>query len=228
MPTPLTGIAHRDGLAASEATGAHANTPLHLALLAGALALAGNIEEGPAALDDALPPAAVSGERGWNAEVIACAASSPVDCRIPIRLRPRSRSALPWRLPASRARGATNCVPRQASPGCDEQGRRGEVRDLLAPVYGSFTEGFDTQDLKEAKALLDEVACAPLNAWLEWHPSYQWLTRHPRGSARERGSRACPRHARPGGRAERATAGALRLCPGAARRAGRPGALSRE
>jgi predicted ATPase len=35
------------------------------------------------------------------------------------------------------------------------QGRRTEARDLLAPVYGCFTEGFDTQDLKEAKALLD-------------------------------------------------------------------------
>jgi predicted ATPase len=38
-----------------------------------------------------------------------------------------------------------------------EQGRRDEARDLLAPVYGSFTEGFDTQDLKEAKALLAEL-----------------------------------------------------------------------
>ena len=37
-------------------------------------------------------------------------------------------------------------------------GRRGEACDLLALVYGSFTEGFDTQDLKEAKALLDELA----------------------------------------------------------------------
>ncbi len=32
-----------------------------------------------------------------------------------------------------------------------------EARDLLAPVYGWFTEGFDTADLKEAKALLDEL-----------------------------------------------------------------------
>ena len=39
-----------------------------------------------------------------------------------------------------------------------DQGRRGEARELLAPVYGWFTEGFDTQDLKEAKALLDELA----------------------------------------------------------------------
>jgi predicted ATPase len=40
---------------------------------------------------------------------------------------------------------------------CREQGRRTEARDLLAPLYGSFTEGFDTADLKDAKALLDEL-----------------------------------------------------------------------
>jgi predicted ATPase len=38
-----------------------------------------------------------------------------------------------------------------------DQGRRAEARDLLAPVYSWFTEGFDTPDLKEAKALLDEL-----------------------------------------------------------------------
>jgi predicted ATPase len=38
-----------------------------------------------------------------------------------------------------------------------DQGKRDEARDLLAPVYGWFTEGFDTPDLKEAKALLDEL-----------------------------------------------------------------------
>jgi predicted ATPase len=38
-----------------------------------------------------------------------------------------------------------------------EQGRRAQARDLLAPVYGWFTEGFSTPDLKEAKALLDEL-----------------------------------------------------------------------
>jgi predicted ATPase len=36
-------------------------------------------------------------------------------------------------------------------------GKRDEARDLLASVYGWFTEGFDTLDLKEAKALLDEL-----------------------------------------------------------------------
>jgi predicted ATPase len=38
-----------------------------------------------------------------------------------------------------------------------EHGRRTEVRDLLAPIYSWFTEGFDTPDLKEAKALLEEL-----------------------------------------------------------------------
>jgi predicted ATPase len=39
-----------------------------------------------------------------------------------------------------------------------DQGKRDEARELLAPVYGWFTEGFDTRDLKEAKVLLDELA----------------------------------------------------------------------
>jgi predicted ATPase len=39
-----------------------------------------------------------------------------------------------------------------------DQNKRDEVRDLLAPVYGWFNEGFDTLDLKEAKALLDELS----------------------------------------------------------------------
>jgi predicted ATPase len=39
-----------------------------------------------------------------------------------------------------------------------DQGKRTEARDLLAPVYGWFTDGFDMPDLKEPKALLDELA----------------------------------------------------------------------
>jgi predicted ATPase len=38
-----------------------------------------------------------------------------------------------------------------------DQGRRAEARDLLAPVYGWFTEGFDTSDLKQAKTLLESL-----------------------------------------------------------------------
>jgi len=39
-----------------------------------------------------------------------------------------------------------------------DQGRRAEARNLLAPVYGWFTEGFDTADLRDTKALIDELA----------------------------------------------------------------------
>jgi len=42
--------------------------------------------------------------------------------------------------------------------GWRDQGKREEARELLAPVYGWFTEGFDTLDLKQAKALLAELA----------------------------------------------------------------------
>jgi predicted ATPase len=38
-----------------------------------------------------------------------------------------------------------------------DQGKRDEARNLLAPIYGWFTEGFDTLDLKEAKALLEQL-----------------------------------------------------------------------
>ncbi len=42
-----------------------------------------------------------------------------------------------------------------------DQGKREEARELLAPLYGWFTEGFDTRDLKDAKALLAELASLP-------------------------------------------------------------------
>jgi hypothetical protein len=61
---------------------------------------------------------------------------------------------------------ARECPPRDGNyapppvwPGCGaSRARRAGARDLLAPVYGWFTEGFDTADLKDAKALLDELA----------------------------------------------------------------------
>ena len=39
-----------------------------------------------------------------------------------------------------------------------QQGKKGEARQMLAEIYGWFTEGFDTKDLQEAKALLDELS----------------------------------------------------------------------
>jgi predicted ATPase len=47
-----------------------------------------------------------------------------------------------------------------------DQGKRSEARDLLAPVYGWFTEGFDTPVLQDAKALLEELVDAPTSRGL--------------------------------------------------------------
>jgi hypothetical protein len=54
---------------------------------------------------------------------------------------------------AKRRKSFSGCIRGYAS----DQGKRDEARELLAPVYGWFAEGFDTRDLKEAKALLDEL-----------------------------------------------------------------------
>jgi predicted ATPase len=105
-----------------------------------------------------LATAAVSGERGWDAEIH--------------RLRGELTACLPHPDPAKAEdsfRTALAIAHEQGTRGYAlraatslarlwrEQGRRTEARDLLAPVYSWFTEGFDTADLKDAKALLDEL-----------------------------------------------------------------------
>ena len=60
----------------------------------------------------------------------------------------RRQGALSWEL-----RSATSLARLWRS-----QGKSQQARELLAPVYGWFTEGYDTRDLKEAKALLEELA----------------------------------------------------------------------
>jgi hypothetical protein len=60
-------------------------------------------------------------------------------------------------VPSLRLRALWELVPPRALPGSADQGRHAQARDLLAPVYGWFTGGFDTPDLKDAKALLDEL-----------------------------------------------------------------------
>ncbi len=79
-----------------------------------------------------MPPALIDAERCYLEAIEAA----------------RSQSAKSWEL-----RAAT----RLARP-WHSQGKTTEARDLLASVYGWFTEGFDTADLKEAKALLNELS----------------------------------------------------------------------
>jgi class 3 adenylate cyclase/predicted ATPase len=154
-----TGIARiRDGLAAYEATGARSATPFHLALLAEALAFAGKIEKALAALDDALATAAVSGAKGWDAEIHRL--RGELTARLPYPDPAKAEDSFRTALAIAREQGTRGYELRAATSLArlwGKQGRRDEARDLLAPLYGWFTEGFDTADLKEAKALLDEL-----------------------------------------------------------------------
>jgi len=154
-----TGIARiRDGMAALEATGARVNTPFYLTLLAEALALAGKIEEALAILDDALATAAVSGATGWSAEIHRL--RGELTGRLLYPDPAKAEESFRTALAIAREQGTRGYELRAATSLARlwrDQGRRGEARELLAPVYGSFTEGFDTADLKEAKALLEEL-----------------------------------------------------------------------
>ena len=149
----------RDGLAAFEATGARVTTPLFLTLLGEALALAGKIEESFAALDDALAKAAASGVRGWDAEIHRL--RGELTARLPYPDPTKVEDSFRTALAIAREQGARGYELRAATSLARlwrEHGRRDEARDLLAPLYDSFTEGFDTADLKEARALLEELA----------------------------------------------------------------------
>jgi predicted ATPase len=66
----------------------------------------------------------------------------------PWRLRRRAGQAKSWELRAAMSLARL----------WRDQGKVSEARELLAPVYGWFTEGFDTRDLKDAKTLLEELA----------------------------------------------------------------------
>jgi predicted ATPase len=156
----MTGIDRiRDGLAAAEATGTRVWTPFHLILLSEALAFAGKMEEALAALEDALAKAAVSGARGWDTEIHRL--RGELTGRLPYPDPAKAEESFRTALAIAREQGTRGYELRAATSLARlwlKQGRRDEARDLLAHVYGSFTEGFDTADLKEAKALLNELA----------------------------------------------------------------------
>jgi len=147
----------RHGLSAFRATGAQAWVPYLIALLAGACKIAGQVEEGLTLLDDAMQIAERTGERWFEAELYrhkgqlllrqgrTQAAEELYHRALAIA---REQEAKLWEL---RAAASLARLRR-------DQGRRAEARDPLAPVYGWFTEGFDTLDLRDAKALLDELA----------------------------------------------------------------------
>jgi predicted ATPase len=147
----------RRGPAAYRATGAELLMPHYLALLAGACEIAGQFEEAAKLLDDAMQIVERTGERWFAAELnrhkgqILLQQEHPEEAEELYRKAlsiAREQEAKLWEL-----RAAVSLARLRR-----DQDRRAEAHDLLAPVYGWFTEGFGTPDLKEAKALLDELA----------------------------------------------------------------------
>ena len=155
------GIAQmRQGLAAWRAAGAELGRPYYLALLAGAHGEEGQAEAGLAVLAEALATVKETGECNYEAELYRLrgelllmmgAAESEIEAcfRQAIEVA-RQQDAKSWELRAT----MSLCRLWQ------KQGKGEESRQVLADIYGWFSEGFDTPDLKEAKALLDELSPA--------------------------------------------------------------------
>ena len=103
--------------------------------------------------------AAVSGARGWDAEIHRL--RGELTGRLPYPDPAKAEDSFRSALAIAREQGTRGYELRAATSLARlwrEHDRRAEARDLLAPLYASFTEGFDTADLKDAKALLDELA----------------------------------------------------------------------
>jgi predicted ATPase len=146
----------RSGSAAYHATGAELWRPAFITLLARACEIAGQVEEAVTLSDDALQTVERTGERWLEAELYRHKGQLLLRQGHPETAEELYRKALH----IAREQGAKLWELRAAASLARlrrDQGHRAEARDILAPVYGWFTEGFDTPDLKEAKALLDEL-----------------------------------------------------------------------
>jgi len=130
--------------------------PWGLCLLAQALTLQGSHDAALATLAEGFERIEASGERTWQAELhrihgLVLRAQNQLD---------EAQASLQRALHVAQTQQAKSLELRAATSLArlwGEQGRRVEALESLAPVYGWFTEGFDTADLKEAKALLDQL-----------------------------------------------------------------------
>jgi predicted ATPase len=153
------GLAHmREGLAAYRVIG---RLPwlLFLSLLAEACGRAGQLEEGLGALHEALDAMQTTEERMYAAEVYRL--RGELLLQQSAAQQREAEACFHQALDVARRQQAKSWELRAAmslSRLWQQQGKRCEARELLAPVYGWFIEGFETVDLQEAKALLDALA----------------------------------------------------------------------
>jgi len=147
------------GLGAHRATGAEINRSHFLALLAEAHGVQGEPERGLTALTEALPLVGTTGERWYAPELYRL--KGVLLLQQSANHGTEAERCFHHALEIARHQQAKSFELRTATSLArlwQQQGKRQEASDLLAPVYGWFTEGFDTTDLQEAKALVDELS----------------------------------------------------------------------
>jgi predicted ATPase len=130
--------------------------PYGLCVLAQALAQQDNHSEALAALNEAFKRVEATGERFWEAELHRVCGQ----VLLAQGQRDEGQASLENAIRVARTQQAKSLELRAVMNLAQlwgERGRRAEALDLLAPVYGWFTEGFDTADLKQAKALLEAL-----------------------------------------------------------------------
>jgi predicted ATPase len=166
----------RRGLPVYRATGAEAMQPYFLALLAEVYGKVGQAQEGLTTLAEALAMADRTGERLHVAELHRLKGTLTLESNVqnPTSKIPPLQPLIPtpqaeaeaeecfWRaIEIARQQQAKSLELRAAmslSRLWQRQGKQAKARQLLAEVYGWFTEGFDTADLQEAKTLLEELS----------------------------------------------------------------------
>jgi class 3 adenylate cyclase/tetratricopeptide (TPR) repeat protein len=147
------------GLAAMHAIGFEANRPIHLTKLAKAYGEAGRLDEALITLQEAMAMADEMEEHKFDS--VRLYVKGDLLLRQSDSHAPEAQLCFERAIEVSRLQGA-KCFELQATMSLAQllasQGRRDEARRMLAEIYNWFTEGFDTADLKEAKALLDELS----------------------------------------------------------------------
>ena len=149
----------RQGIAAYRATGAALLVPYFCTLLADVSAHLGHTEDGLQALAEAHTLVEQHEERWWEAEIHRL--RGVLLLRQPGTPQAEAETWLQRALDIARRQEAKSLELRAAmslSRLWQQQGKQAEAHALLAPIYGWFTEGFDTKDLQEAKVLLEALA----------------------------------------------------------------------
>ena len=153
------------GITALRSTGATLWLPLHLSYLASAYAELGQFDDAWRCIGEAMTAVETTKERWCEAEVNRIAGE--IALKSPEPDAAKAEAYFERALAVARQQQAKSWELRAAMSLARlwrDQGKLQQARELLAPVYGWFTEGFDTRDLKEAKALLEELTSKGVRA----------------------------------------------------------------